>query len=96
MEWTEFRNLFLSHNNKCYSCGTRATVVDHIFAHKGNKELFWKPDNFIPLCKLCHDTITGLFDRHAVPKTKEKIEWLNKKRAENEITIRVKIVSPKI
>lgn len=94
MEWVEYRNLFLQHNPKCYACGKRATVVDHWKAHKGNMELFWKPDNFIPLCKLCHDTCTGLFDQFVVPKTEEKIAWLQKKRLENEIDIRVKIVSP--
>jgi 5-methylcytosine-specific restriction endonuclease McrA len=96
VNWVEFRNEFLRINPRCYACGNRATVADHFVAFKGNKELFWKPDNFIPLCKLCHDTVTGYFDQFAVPKTKEKLEWLNHQRAKNEIDVRVKIVVPKI
>jgi hypothetical protein len=96
VSWIEFRNLFLAHNPKCYACGERATVTDHFRAHKGNQELMWKPDNFIPLCKPCHDYCTGSFDQFAVPKTEEKLAWINKKRAERDITIRVKVVTPKI
>lgn len=95
-DWVEFRNLFLQHNPRCYSCGNRATVCDHIVPHKGDNELFWKSDNIIPLCKLCHDTCTGLFDQFALPKTEEKLEWLYRQRLKNEINIRVKVISPKI
>lgn len=98
MEWVEYRNLFLRHNPKCYACGNRATVVDHLTAWKVDKEKLFldKPDNFIPLCKLHHDTATGLFDRHSVPKTEEKIKWLQKLREQNNIDIRVKVIDPKI
>jgi 5-methylcytosine-specific restriction protein A len=96
LNWIEFRNLFLKHNPRCYSCGSKATVLDHYIAHKGNQELFWKPDNFIPLCKYCHDYCTGSFDQFAVPKTQEKLKWLQSQRMKNDLDFKVKIVSPKI
>ena len=37
---------------------TRATVVDHIRPHKGNRELFWDRTNWQSLCKQCHDRKT--------------------------------------
>lgn len=33
----------------------RATVVDHVIAHKGDEELFSDPENLQSLCKPCHD-----------------------------------------
>lgn len=97
MEWVEYRNAFLAHNPKCYACAARATVVDHLIAWKVNPdELFLKKsDNFLPLCKPCHDYITGKFDAKVVPDTAGKIAWINWKRAQNDISIRVKVVSPK-
>lgn len=41
---------------------TRATVVDHIKPHRGDKALFWDEHNWQPLCKKCHDTKTGKED----------------------------------
>lgn len=96
LEWTEYRNLFLKYNPRCYVCGERATVVDHIRPFRNNKELFLDtPDNFVPLCKIHHDHCTANYDRYTPPKTDEKISWMNKERAINEITIRVKVISPK-
>lgn len=91
--WTEFRNRFLSVNPKCYCCGQRAVVVDHIVGHKGKEELFWNETNYIPLCKSDHDTITGLFDRHNPPKTEEKLVWIANKRIQTGTNTKVKVVS---
>ena len=38
---------------------TRATVVDHIVPHRGDRALFWAENNWQPLCKACHDRKTG-------------------------------------
>ena len=38
---------------------TRATVVDHIIPHRGDRILFWDQNNWQPLCKPCHDRKTG-------------------------------------
>jgi len=85
--------MFLSNNPKCYSCGARATVVDHLIPFKNNKKLFLEtPDNFIPLCKPCHDFCTGSFDQFALPKTEEKIKWLQSQRIKNELTFKVKVI----
>lgn len=92
LEWTEYRNLFLKHNPKCYVCESVARVVDHWQAHKGDAELFWKVDNFIPLCKSCHSIVTALFDRHPIPKTEDKLKWMLQKRTENDVTLKVKVV----
>jgi len=34
-----------------------ATVADHIKPHRGNKKLFYDPENLQSLCKKCHDSI---------------------------------------
>lgn len=40
----------------------KATIVDHIIPHKGNKNMFWDSSNWQPLCKLCHDAKTARED----------------------------------
>lgn len=95
LEWTEYRAQFLQHNPKCYACADRSTVVDHIVAHKEDKKKFWDVSNFIPLCKRCHDFVTGSFDKFSVPKTTEKMRWLAWKRMETETTVKVIVVPMK-
>lgn len=90
--WTEYSIRFLSHNPKCYACGERARVVDHVIAAKGDVVKFWEVTNLIPLCLSDHNTITALFDRHVVPKTEEKMKWIQAKRIEKDVSVRVKIV----
>jgi 5-methylcytosine-specific restriction endonuclease McrA len=92
VEWVEYRNIFLGINPRCYACGKSARVVDHWKAHKGSEELFWKVDNFIPLCKEDHDFVTGSFDRHNPPKTEEKLKWLADARLKNDISFKIKVV----
>ncbi|RTL05268.1 HNH endonuclease [Candidatus Dependentiae bacterium] len=92
-EWVEYRKIFLEINPLCYSCGISATAVDHVVPHKGNVALFEKLDNHIPLCTRCHNTCTALFDRHAIPKTQEKLVWLQKNRELKDVRIRIKVLS---
>jgi 5-methylcytosine-specific restriction endonuclease McrA len=33
----------------------RATDVDHVIPHKGDRELFWNRENWQALCGPCHD-----------------------------------------
>lgn len=92
-KWYKYRKRFLKYNPNCYICGFKANVVDHIVAWKIDKDKwFWKEDNFMPCCARCHNTITGYFDQFKHPKWKEKQEWILKKRLENNITIKIKIV----
>lgn len=62
--------------------------------HKGDLLLFWKEDNYLPLCDSCHSIVTGIFDRDKVPKPLSmKLEWMAKNRARNGVdTFSVKIV----
>lgn len=86
-QWEKYRSRFLKENPRCYCCGAKATVVDHLVPHKGDIELFKKLDNHIPLCKLHHDTATGLFDtRYVVGKgVTGKVNWMKWERARFEI-----------
>jgi 5-methylcytosine-specific restriction endonuclease McrA len=34
-----------------------ATVADHIRPHRGDRSLFWNPENLQPLCVHCHSSI---------------------------------------
>ncbi len=61
--WRKARLNFLKAHPLCVRCQNdgklvKATVVDHIIPHRGNKELFWDTDNWQALCKGCHDRKT--------------------------------------
>lgn len=93
-DWTEYRVRFLDVNPWCYSCGAKATVVDHLTPHQGDEKLFRKLDNHIPLCKHCHDVITASFDRRhraGNPITK-KLQWIARERAKRDLTSRVRVM----
>jgi 5-methylcytosine-specific restriction endonuclease McrA len=89
--WEKYRLRFLKENKLCYACAAPATVVDHIYAHRGDAELFKKLDNHLPLCSTCHNKVTALFDRKRRP-TEEKIRWFNNMRLRLGITHRVRIL----
>jgi 5-methylcytosine-specific restriction protein A len=95
VEWVEFRNRFIQANSKCYACGCRAVIVDHIVSAKGDEGLFWNELNYIPLCKPDHDYISGKFDRYIPPRTEAKLIWINNKRLETGTAIKVQVVSLK-
>ena len=66
--WQKASKAFLNANPLCEKCKaegryTKATVVDHIIPHRGNRELFWNRDNWQALCKHCHDVKTMTEDR---------------------------------
>lgn len=67
--WQKARKRFLAAHPLCVEClkegkYTKATVVDHIQAHRGDPELFWDERNWQPLCKFHHDQKTGREDSH--------------------------------
>jgi len=92
--WNKYRKRFLDENPKCYSCGERAWEVDHVVPHKGDKKLFEKLDNHIPLCTSCHSTVTALFDKKYVAGSSvtNKIRWLQNKRLQNDLFFKVKVL----
>jgi hypothetical protein len=90
--WTKYREKFLAINQKCYSCGHKATVVDHLVAHKGDINLFMKLDNHIPLCDKCHNFITGKFDRGPIQKITEKLMFLSSNRQRNNLDFKIKVL----
>jgi 5-methylcytosine-specific restriction endonuclease McrA len=90
--WSKYRALFLSINPRCYACGEKATVVDHLVAHKGDKALFEKVDNHIPLCKKDHDIITATYDRKEPPDLEGKLHYLSSRRVEKDIHSSVKVL----
>jgi 5-methylcytosine-specific restriction endonuclease McrA len=92
VDWIEYRNKFIAVNPKCYACGARAVIVDHVVSHKGDEKKFWDAYNYIPLCKEDHDKITGLFDRHVDSRIEQKLSWITAKRVETNTTIVVKVV----
>lgn len=62
-EWQKYRAEFLRKNPKCARCGAKATVVDHIVPHKGNKHLFWLEANHAALCAKCHNSYKQRMER---------------------------------
>lgn len=91
--WERYRLRFLAVNKKCYVCGERSEVVDHVTPHKGRYEFFWKVDNLLPLCKKDHDFITSKFDRYyrigEIPFA--KLQWISDNR-DRDLSFRVKVV----
>lgn len=66
-QWKKIRSRYLKENPLCVYCMKEgivepATVVDHIKAHKGDKDVFWDFMNWQALCKSCHDTKTSTED----------------------------------
>ena len=65
--YRESRLKFLFDNPFCSECEkagkfTPSLILDHIIPHKGDYNLFWNPNNWGALCKICHDRKTCLFD----------------------------------
>ena len=65
--WQRLRKQQLNNEPLCYKCKeqgyiTEATVVDHKKPHKGNKALFFDPDNLASMCAPCHNTKTAKED----------------------------------
>jgi 5-methylcytosine-specific restriction endonuclease McrA len=61
-KWQQSREIFLTNNPLCAMCKnegrvTMATVIDHIFPHKGDLKLFWRRSNWQGLCKWHHDSV---------------------------------------
>ena len=90
--WTSYRFRFLHYNKDCYICPNKSSVVDHYIAHKGDEKLFKDLKNHIPLCKQCHDLITGKFDKYNPPLTQEKHIWILERRVLMNISVKVKIL----
>lgn len=91
-DWKDFSKRFLQVNGRCYSCGHKSEVTDHLVAHKGSEKLFTQNDNVIPLCAKCHNTVTALYDRKPVQKYEDKLKWLAKSRERNDLNFKVKVI----
>lgn len=69
--WQKARKRFLEAHPLCEEClkhgrYTKATDVDHIKAHRGDKDLFWDMSNWQALCHSCHSRKTNREDIHPV------------------------------
>ena len=67
--WRKARSRFLKIHPLCERCRkqeklVKATVVDHIMPHHGDKKLFWDESNWQALCESCHDRKTMTEDRY--------------------------------
>ena len=69
--WQKARKRYLSDPQhmfcvRCLEEGKyiRATVVDHIIPHRGDRELFWDENNWQPLCEHHHNVKTMTEDRY--------------------------------
>ena len=61
--WQKASKRYLAAHPLCVQCAaegkyTRATVVDHIVPHRGDRTLFWSEANWQALCKHHHDVKT--------------------------------------
>ena len=91
-DWEAYRWRFLHYNKFCYCCGGKATVVDHIVAHKGDTDVFENNTNHLPMCTSCHNTATAKYDKFNPPKTEEKMKWIASRRERFKVNIAVKVI----
>ena len=85
-KWQKARAAFLEKHPLCLICQTngkyvKATEVDHIIPHKGDKKLFWDRSNWQALCKNCHvrKTLQELGLRNSPDKLSQYIyPWRDK------------------
>jgi 5-methylcytosine-specific restriction endonuclease McrA len=63
-DWQKLRAMHLHEHPMCSvpGCRRRATVVDHVTAHRGEAILFYDPANLQSLCKPHHDSKTVRVD----------------------------------
>lgn len=67
--WQKARKEYLAVHPLCVECMKRglyvkATDVDHIVPHRGDRTLFWDKENWQALCHSCHSKKTGREDMH--------------------------------
>ena len=67
--WQKASKRYLASHPLCVQCAaegryTKATVVDHIVPHRGDRKLFWSEDNWQALCKRHHDVKTRTEDHN--------------------------------
>lgn len=96
-EWKRFSCKYLKLNPECYVCGGKSEVTDHIEPSKGRQDVFERDGNFLPLCRVCHNTVTGLFDvRFRIGGSNfAKIKWMNEERQRNQVLKDRIFVKPK-
>ena len=68
-KWRKARARYLTVHPLCVRCLkedklVKASVVDHINPHRGDKKLFWDESNWQALCKHHHDQKTMTEDRY--------------------------------
>lgn len=71
--WQRARLRYLKEKPFCAYCEkqgriTVATVVDHITPHKGDKNLFWDPENWQPLCATHHSAAKQREEHAGAPR----------------------------
>ena len=69
--WRKVRAAYLRKHPLCVRCMAdgryvKATVVDHIQPHRGNRQLMWDENNYQALCKKCHDKMTWTEDKNPI------------------------------
>lgn len=62
--WRKYSKSYLNKHPLCVQCKqnkeiTPSEVVDHIIPHRGDKKLFWDPNNHQALCQRCHHEKTA-------------------------------------
>lgn len=67
--WQKARKGYLERHPLCVEClkegrYVKATDVDHIIPHRGDKTLFWDVSNWQALCHSCHSKKTNQEDRY--------------------------------
>ena len=65
--WNKARKRYLETHPLCVECMkngryVKATDVDHIVAHRGDRALFWDVSNWQALCHSCHSKKTARED----------------------------------
>jgi len=91
-KWYSYRARFLKANPKCYICGRKSTVIDHVLRARDNMEYFKVSENHIPNCASCHGLITQRFDKKEKQDLDGKMKYIDKMRKFNKCSVVVKVL----
>jgi 5-methylcytosine-specific restriction protein A len=66
--WTKAAKAYLHQHPLCGYCElagdvTPATAVDHLYPHRGDRELFWKSCWWVSTCAACHSGFKQSIER---------------------------------
>jgi 5-methylcytosine-specific restriction protein A len=62
-EWNKASAAHLRASPICRYCGEPATLVDHLYPHRGDQTIFWNRMYWVSSCARCHSSFKQSIER---------------------------------